>query len=474
MANDKRPPTESSTTTTAPAMPAIEKEFSWIENEFLFNYLRYTTNVESPRLMHLWAALSGIAATIGRRARINLGIGNLYPNLYVLLVGPPGTRKSTAINTMLRFVKEETKTQIAPDDTSGQRQGLIAALKGAEDDDWKDQVDLLDNTDAVDRVVEHVSDLEMSINDANKHHMYIVASEFGSFLGQNNLALTRFLVKMWDGEDYVYQLKNSKHVLRNALLNMIGGTTSTDIATLLPPEAIGQGFMSRIILIYEARKQRRIPPSKAGVDDNYYEAIAAVFREADQMHGMFELSNAANELSDHLYMQDVKINDTRFIYYSERRHTHLLKLSAVLAATRGTMTIEPADIEQADILLSVTEESMPDALGEYGLSPIAAAKQKMLEFIQHANGPVTDRVLWLVMNRDMRLVDFHNALSEMINAGKIIAVDTRNGKAFVYNDRIQEAVAALAEESIEDLIAEELQSEENEINQQLSALQGEI
>ena len=452
----------------------IEKEFSWIENEFLINYLRYTDNVESPRLMHLWAALSGIAATIGRRARVNLNIGNLYPNLYVLLVGPPGTRKSTAINTMLKFVKNETDTQLAPDDTSGQRQGLIAALQGAEDEEWKQQVELLEHTDAVDQVVEHVSNLDMRINDVNKHHMFVVASEFGSFLGQNNLALTRFLVKMWDGEDYVYQLKSSKHVLRDALLNMIGGTTSTDIATLLPPEAIGQGFMSRIILVYESRKQRRIPPSKAGVNQQFYEPIAEVFREANQLNGLFELTDEANELSDHLYMQDVKINDTRFIYYSERRHTHLLKLSAVLAATRGTLTIEADDIEQADILLSVTEESMPDALGEYGLSPIAAAKQKMLEFIQHANGPVTDRVLWLVMNRDMRLVDFHNALSEMVNAGKIIAVDTRNGKAFVYNDRIQEAVAALAEESIEDLIAEELQAEEAEIDEQLRVMQGDL
>jgi len=426
----------------------------WVSHDFLRLYLQYTEFTEPPQMMHLWSAVCGISACLGRKCKLDVHLGDMFPNMYVLLVGPPGTRKSTAINTMTKFLRKETEVQFAPDDTSGQRQGLIAAMQTADEEELKDELDLLDGL-GFDEQMEKLKNVKVKVNHANRHHMFIAASEFGSFLGQNNLALTRFLIKMWDGETYTYQLKKSKVELEEGLLTMIGGTTATDISMLLPPEAIGQGFMSRIILVYEAKKSRRIPPSKAGVKPELYDAIAERFREADKMEGVFTFSKIAAELSDEIYMQDSRINDTRFIYYAERRHTHLLKLACCLAAARGSMEIDEIDIDQAELMLSITEETMPEALGEYGLSPLASAKQKLLEFIQHANGPVTDRVLWLVMQRDMRMVDFRNSLAEMINANKIISIKTKNGMAFLYNDKLQEAIELLSEEPLEELLETE-------------------
>jgi hypothetical protein len=106
----------------------------------------------------------------------------------------------------------------------------------------------------------------------------------------------------------------------------------------------------------------------------------------------------------------------------------------VLAAVRKSYTIEKQDFIEANNILIETEKHMTDALGEYGLSPLAVSRQKMIEFIQHANGPVSNDILWLMMRKDMRLLDFRNSISELINAKKILQIDTSDGKAFVFND----------------------------------------
>ena len=141
---------------------------------------------------------------------------------------------------------------------------------------------------------------------------------------------------------------------------------------------------------------------------------------------------------DQIYNQDIKIPDTRFIYYSERRHAQLEKVAMVLAATNQRAEISQADLFLAHEILKETEMSMPDALGEYGLSPIALSRQKMLEFVQHANGPVRDDILWAMMRRDMRLIDFKAAIADLVNGHKLLKIDTEDGLAFIFNENLAE------------------------------------
>ena len=95
-----------------------------------------------------------------------------------------------------------------------------------------------------------------------------------------------------------------------------------------------------------------------------------------------------------------------------------------------------------------TEKYIPDALGEYGLSPIALARQKMLEFIQHANGPVRHDILWAMMRRDMRLIDFKSCIADLINARKISEINSEDGILFVFNEEFSEILDLLEYNSL--------------------------
>lgn len=410
-----------------------------IKNEFIKTHLKYVYHTESPIIMHVWSAISAAAAAMGRHVWLESGIKKMYANNYCLLVGPPGTRKNSAINFAVDLLRANTQVKFAPDDTGGQRQGLIVAIENSTNNKLKTDIDDLiqdpTNFSSEDLDILGTLNLNLTKEDPDKHSMFINATEFGSFLGQGSLDMTRFLIKMWDCEPYKYALKKEEMVLKNPLVNLLGGTTSSDLATLLPPEAIGQGFMSRIVLVFAANKEKSVPPSKAHKDKKYKKELEETYKYLFyDMQGAMKKSQGANDLEDKIYMQNIKLADTRFIHYSERRADHLTKLSMVLAATRKSYTIEEQDYAQANNILVETEKHMTNALGEYGLSPLAVSRQKMIEFIQHANGPVTNEILWLMMRKDMRLLDFRNAIAELINAKKIQQIDTDNGKAFVFND----------------------------------------
>jgi len=286
----------------------------------------------------------------------------------------------------------------------------------------------------------------------DRHVLFAKATEFGSFIGQNSLDLTRFLIKVWDGEDYQYKLRNSKDVLHEPLLSLLGGTTPTDIASLLPPEAIGQGFMSRCVLVYAPNKEKSVPPSRFKLDRKHEKYLTEVYRWIwQEARGPVTLTKEASELLDVLYETELKMQDNRFIFYTERRSTHLQKTAMALALADKRMEIYKQDIEEAHRILTAAEVRMPDALGEYGLSPLAVARQKMLEYLRYAKEPVSERVLWAVMQKDMKLVDFQNSIAALVNARKISAVDTENGRALLYNDKVTQLVSTMDEETLDAL-----------------------
>jgi len=411
------------------------------QHEFIDTYLQYVYHTESPTIMHIWSSLASASACIGRHAYLPTGIGNIYPNIFTLLVGPPGTRKSQAMKYSSELVKKYTQVRYAPDDTGSQRQGLLMALAG--DDILEDgsipELDAAKSAlDATD--IDTLGNIKLNLNSTDAHCLFAAASEFSTFMGNGDSLMAALLNKVWDGESYDYRLKNERKTLSEALMTIIGCTTQSEIARILPAESIGQGFMSRWILCFSPKRGKRVPIDEARVDKDIEPAIGSIFSWLyHELRGDILFSKSANDMQRDIYMKDkATIEDTRFIYYLERRHTHLLKTAMLLAVLGKKQMIEVIDIEMANVLLEMTEAGMPDALGEFGLSPISAAKQKLLEFLMHVGEAVTTQVLWNVMGKDMKLIDFQNTLTELVNKKKIAKLTITAGTAYSYIDDLSD------------------------------------
>lgn len=403
---------------------------------FLNEYLAMVEDTESPRLFHIWSAVGAMAASLGRRCYLPFGPMVIYPNHYILLVGTPGTRKSTAGSIMKRQLKASTGVRFAPQDTAGQRQGLVEAMRGGDSPkEFLGAVELafadkslaaltLDDIAEISDQPESEDDELRFIAQADKHHLMVIASEFSRFIGQNNIQMLDFLTTMWDGDDYEYRIKSAEVILKNPLLNLVGATTPTSLALSMPPAAGGQGFLSRIILVYGSRKHKLVPRPgvpplefvdrvKSRLNTAYYE-IAGAFQETED----------ARVFSESLYNYTLEITDPRFGYYNERRYTHLIKLAMVLAAGRGSGVIVKDDYDEAHRILRATERGMPDALGEFGMNPLAALKQNMLEYLR-ANVRMPMEQLRSVFHREARSQEFTEVVNDLVKANQITMIQQK-------------------------------------------------
>lgn len=407
-------------------------------SQFLNDYMAMVEETESPRLFHVWSALSGISAALGRRCWFPFGPMIIFPNQFVVLVGTPGTRKSTAMSIMKRQLRKSTGVRFAPADTAGQRQGLVEAMKGKDE-----QKEFLDNMElavaenslagiSLEQIAEITDepsdDATMFVSAADKHHIMVTATELSRFIGQNNLQMLDFLVTMWDGEDYEYQTKGGLTVLKNPLINMLSCTTPTSIHHAMPPAAGGQGFLSRMILVYGSRKYKSVPSPVEPSEDAVANVRAGFNRAYFELAGAFHEVPAAKAYRESLYDFQMEINDPRFGYYHERRQDHLIKLAMALAATRGTTIIEKDDYEEGHRILRATEKGMPDALGEFGMNPLAALKQNMLEYIR-AHGMVRVDELRAVFHRDSRASEFMEAVNDLSRMKQVSMTQVQSGSA---------------------------------------------
>jgi len=99
-------------------------------DNWLDAWMEYTSNTEPPRLFKKWVGLSTMAACLKRKTVFWLGSERWFPNMYVVLVGPSGTRKNTAMSPAEDFINE-VGVELAANSTT--RQQLIRALRKAND-----------------------------------------------------------------------------------------------------------------------------------------------------------------------------------------------------------------------------------------------------------------------------------------------------------------------------------------------------
>src|SRR5271155_3237484 len=61
---------------------------------------------EAPSAYVIWSAISVISAVLKKKVWVRRGTYKVYPNQYIVLVGPPGVGKGTAIHPAHAFIKD--------------------------------------------------------------------------------------------------------------------------------------------------------------------------------------------------------------------------------------------------------------------------------------------------------------------------------------------------------------------------------
>lgn len=359
---------------------------SWLDS-----YLEYTDNSESPLSYHTWCGLSVIAGALQRRVYLTWGLGQIiYPNLYVVLIGPAGrTRKGVAIGIAKEFLKGVPGITIVPESSSG-RQATIAVMKRA------------------------IANFQDPIDGKIKFHCSVTAfsEELSVFLGQGDVAYLSNLTDWYDSKDeWEYEtISRGKESLQGLCLNLCGGTAPDWIQSMLPPEAIGGGFTSRVIFIVEEKKRKIVPEYTITPEiKELGETLQRDLERIGQLCGEITFTDEAKDLYVKWYIdQDTKLSagqpavqDPRFASYCERRATHLRKIMMLCSASRGDdLKMAPEDFHKARRLMDDIELNMGKTFGGLGKARYSDETETVMEFIR-AIGTTTRKAILQRYHRDV-------------------------------------------------------------------------
>lgn len=368
---------------------------------FIDLYLSYTAKTECPTFFHRWTAITSLAAYLGRSIYFKHGHFTLHPNLYVMLIGSPGTKKSSAIKIGAKLLKQAGYTTFAAKKTRQEKflQDMADMAPSAEESG-----DILDmNLFGEDTGAEDKGDCSANYEGKPPAECFVAADEFNNFIGIGNIDFVSILGELWDYEGvFDYKLKNTKSIfIPDPTVTILGGNTPTGFSQAFPTEAIGQGFFSRLLLVYGEPSGVKYTFPPAPDIPLQKELIALVHRIKREVQGEVEISPSAIELIDTIYHTWQGIDDIRFEHYTNRRLTHLLKLCLTITASRVSKLIEVKDVIYANTILSFTEQLMPKALGEFGRAKNSDVTHKVMTMLDNTCIPLSLQIIWKGIHTDL-------------------------------------------------------------------------
>lgn len=309
----------------------------WIES-----FLEYTDGTPAPHIFRLWSAIGAVAAALERRVFVVTAGETLYPNLYTLLVAPPGVGKSKAINRVSEIWKMIPELKLAPDNVT--KPSLIDALVDASRKIVRSPVELLEF-----------------------NSMQIAADELGVLLSSHDLDFLSVMNKFYDCPDFYKETRRTIKLpieIPSPQLNLLAGTQPGFMASIFPEEAWGMGFTSRIIMVYSAKQVEVDLFDETLASPELRKNLVHDMKTMMHLFGKFKWAPDAAEAIQAWNRKDAKTSapqHSKLEHYNARRILHVLKLCMVSSASRSVhLMIEQQDFRRAVDWLLEAEATMPD------------------------------------------------------------------------------------------------------------------
>jgi hypothetical protein len=377
--------------------------------DFFEEYLKYTAGGEVPICFHRWGAILGIATILERNVFLQHGHGHIYPNMYAMLIGTAGTKKSTAIKLIKKILIKAGYTHIAAERTSKEK--YLADLSSQNDESHPD--DILDQ-----------NIFGATANDAIVTSNFIAADEANDFFGIGNIEFLSVLGSLWDWEGkYENRIKTGKSdFISNPTINILSGNTPTGFATAFPSSIFGQGFFSRLLLVYAEPTGDRITIPRTPAQDETELIIRLLHAIKSACVGLYKYTPSAFKLLDKIYQTSKPHEDSRFDSYANRRLVHLQKMCLIVSCARLEKEVSELSVIQANTYLRYIERLMPKALGEFGKAKNSDISHRVLSIIE-TKFPITIKEIFREVSSELdKPSDLGIIIQKLVMADKIQSI----------------------------------------------------
>lgn len=365
---------------------------------------------ESPESMIIWAGLFTVASVVKRHVcfpKRLMGSYAIYPNLYIIYVGPPGVvRKST---------------------TAGYAEKL---LHGVTELDTTQVINLASTAMSASKLVEVMSEcLDGSLS--------ILASELGTFMNVSKEEMYDLLTDLYDGKvryDYATRMHGIE-IVENPCVNFLAATTPSWVAEQMPVHVIGGGFASRCIFIFEEQVRRR--QLYYDLDWRHYEdlgkALTHDLAHMSELEGEFKHDSRATRDAMEAWYQSLpkeSLGTEQTEGYFNRKHVHVHKVAMLLSlCERDDLVVTETHFEAAKALLAGLEDRMPRAFSTVGRNPYSDDILRILDFINSFGGkPVERKHIARRFFHQLQGAELDEVLSSLVVMGELEYVKTIDGK----------------------------------------------
>jgi len=312
-----------------------------------------TSSDDTPALFRLWSAIGLVAGALERRIWTQVGWRSgrprlAYPNLYTMLVAPPGVGK---------YIIEDVNELWASTFEPGTRAPAFHVAPTS-----------MTKASLVDKLAKSkTTRLAAKGPPVEYHSLLVAAEEFGVFLPAYDNEFIGTLNKIYNNPP-VHSEERRHGPAREVVidlpqLNILAGVQPGWLSEIFPEVAWSTGLTARIIMVYSSEESVRDPFAVDRGQHLDHDAVTQQLGELSQLYGELGWEPNAQERWTTWVMAGcppVPMH-SKLEHYNRRRRLHVLKLAMVSAISRGGRSaIALQDVDRAIEWLVEVEQLMPD------------------------------------------------------------------------------------------------------------------
>ena len=320
-----------------------------------------------------------MASALERKVWVRTMGSNLYPGLYVLLVGPPGIGKGVAIRPAETILREVPELKIGPSDMTAA--SMIDALN-----------------EAVRKLVLLGNNPYIEFNS-----LTVISRELGVLIPSWDTSLMNNLTDIYDGFT-VDQKRRGKDIrirISSPQINLLGACTPSYLNEVMPSGAWDQGFISRTLLVYSGSRIQKDPFSEDDLGERLGGDLLHDLKTISADYGQLSFTTpAAAAIKAWIKAKcPPEPSHHKLQFYNARRVAHLLKLCMISAMSRSSdMIITIENYAEALDWLIEAETYMPDIFKSMATSGDSDAMEETWNY------------LWTVYSKEKRPIAEHRVV----------------------------------------------------------------
>ena len=387
-----------------------------INGNWITEYLKFTKEQEAPGMFHLWVAISVIASALERNVHLDRGYYTLYPNLYIVLVAESEVcMKTTAADIGIEILKKIEN----PPAIFAQKITPEALVSG------------LCNECAVD---------EAGVVYKNASAV-IYSEELSVFLGREAYAsgMVSILTSLYGCRDvWEYEtIGRGKDIAYNTCINLLGASTPEWLRMSIPVDAVGGGFTSRIVFVYQDASDKENPHPEITEEEvelrkNLIHDLSLIRR----INGVFKFTPSSKEWYAKWYHGYRKAQAEGKPTMVRKKDLILKVAMCMSAAEDDSLIITEEHLSKATEVLDSTECYLPEAMRILSSTQVGVDANKVATIIKkYENGIMHDEL----MRATVYTLD-KTKLTEIVEtllSAKIISVELvgdKNERKYTYNE----------------------------------------